>query len=45
MLSAAGGAIRDLDGAPLQYNTRPELHNPFFVAYGPRDHDWVALLR
>jgi 3'(2'), 5'-bisphosphate nucleotidase len=45
VLSAAGGAVRDLDDAPLQYNTRPELRNPFFVAYGPRDHDWVALLR
>jgi 3'(2'), 5'-bisphosphate nucleotidase len=45
VLSAAGGTVRDLDGAPLQYNARPELHNPFFVAYGPRDRDWIALLR
>jgi 3'(2'), 5'-bisphosphate nucleotidase len=45
VLSAAGGSVRDLDGVPLQYNARPELHNPFFVAYGPRDQDWVALLR
>ena len=45
VLSAAGGTVCDLDGVPLQYNTRPELQNPFFVAYGPRDRDWVALLR
>ena len=34
-----------LDGEPLRYNTREELLNPFFVAYGPRDRDWLALLR
>jgi 3'(2'), 5'-bisphosphate nucleotidase len=45
VLGAAGGTVLDLDGAPLQYNTRPEVKNPFFVAYGPRDYDWVTLLR
>ncbi|MBV8877419.1 MAG: 3'(2'),5'-bisphosphate nucleotidase CysQ [Gammaproteobacteria bacterium] len=42
---AAGGAVRTLDGAPLQYNTRETLLNPFFVASGPEDRDWLALLR
>jgi len=45
VLSAAGGVVSDLDGAPLRYNTRAELRNPHFVAYGPRDRDWLALLR
>jgi 3'(2'), 5'-bisphosphate nucleotidase len=45
VLAAAGGTVSDLDGAPLRYNTRVELRNPFFVAYGPDDHDWAALLR
>jgi 3'(2'), 5'-bisphosphate nucleotidase len=45
VLGAAGGTVTDLDGAPLRYNTREEYRNPFFVAYGPTDHDWVALLR
>jgi 3'(2'), 5'-bisphosphate nucleotidase len=45
VVSGAGGTVSQLDGAPLQYNTRPELLNPFFVAYGPSDHDWLALLR
>jgi 3'(2'), 5'-bisphosphate nucleotidase len=45
VLTAAGGSVRALDGAPLQYNTRAELLNPHFVAYGPRDRDWLALLR
>ena len=45
VLLAAGGAVSALDGAPLEYNTRESLLNPFFVAYGPKDHDWLALLR
>jgi 3'(2'), 5'-bisphosphate nucleotidase len=45
VVSGAGGTVSRLDGAPLQYNTRPELLNPFFVAYGPGDRDWLALLR
>jgi len=45
VLTAAGGTVSQLDGAPLQYNTRAELLNPHFIAYGPRDRDWLALLR
>jgi 3'(2'), 5'-bisphosphate nucleotidase len=45
VLLAAGGTVSALDGAPLAYNTREPLLNPFFVAFGPRDHDWLALLR
>jgi 3'(2'), 5'-bisphosphate nucleotidase len=45
VLLAAGGAVSALDGTPLAYNTREQLLNPFFVACGPRDRDWLALLR
>jgi len=45
VLTAAGGTVTALDGRPLQYNTREELLNPHFVAYGPQDRDWLALLR
>ena len=45
VLLAAGGAVSALDGSPLAYNTREQLLNPFFVAFGPRDRDWLALLR
>jgi 3'(2'), 5'-bisphosphate nucleotidase len=45
VLVAAGGAVSALDGTPLAYNTREQLLNPFFVACGPRDRDWLALLR
>ena len=44
VLTGAGGIVSRLDGEPLRYNTREELLNPFFVAYGPRDRDWLALL-
>lgn len=42
---AAGGTVVELDGQPLRYNLREELRNPFFVAYGDRGRDWLALLR
>jgi 3'(2'), 5'-bisphosphate nucleotidase len=44
VVTAAGGTVCRLDGAPLEYNTREELVNPSFVAYGPADRDWLALL-
>jgi 3'(2'), 5'-bisphosphate nucleotidase len=44
VLTAAGGAVLDLSGAPLTYNTRAELRNPSFVAFGPADRDWLTLL-
>ncbi|HWZ63773.1 MAG TPA: 3'(2'),5'-bisphosphate nucleotidase CysQ [Steroidobacteraceae bacterium] len=45
VVTAAGGAVVQLDGRPLEYNTRDELLNPFFVAYGDTQRDWLALLR
>jgi len=42
---AAGGTVVELDGRPLEYNTREGLLNPCFVAYGDRQRDWLALLR
>jgi 3'(2'), 5'-bisphosphate nucleotidase len=45
VLTAAGGSVSRLDGTPLQYNTRAQLLNPSFVAYGPKDRDWLELLR
>ena len=45
VLVAAGGAVVELDGQPLRYNEREALLNPFFVAYGDRQRDWLALLR
>jgi len=44
VVTAAGGTVCRLDGAPLEYNTREALLNPSFVAFGSRDRDWLALL-
>lgn len=41
----AGGEVLALDGTPLRYNARDTLLNPHFVVFGPRDRDWLALLR
>jgi 3'(2'), 5'-bisphosphate nucleotidase len=45
VVNAAGGVVVELSGEPLRYNTRESLLNPFFVAYGDRGRDWLALLR
>ncbi len=45
VVEAAGGAVLDLQGAPLRYNTRPEILNPFFMVRGDPGRDWLALLR
>jgi 3'(2'), 5'-bisphosphate nucleotidase len=44
VLEQAGGHVVDLDGQPLEYNARPELLNPHFVAYGDDSVDWRQTL-
>jgi 3'(2'), 5'-bisphosphate nucleotidase len=43
VLEEAGGAVLDLRGEPLRYNTRESLINPDFVAIGDPSADWSAL--
>ncbi|PWK84750.1 3'(2'),5'-bisphosphate nucleotidase CysQ [Fulvimonas soli] len=45
VLEEAGGAVLDLAGDPLRYNTRESLTNPEFLAVGDTDIDWAARLR
>jgi 3'(2'), 5'-bisphosphate nucleotidase len=45
VVEAAGGAVLDLAGRPLRYNTRPEVLNPSFIARGDPGRDWLALVR
>lgn len=40
VLEEAGGAVLDLAGRPLRYNTRESLINPEFVAIGDPAADW-----
>lgn len=45
VLVAAGGQVRRIDGASLLYNTQRDWINPYFVAYGPSDRDWVSMIK
>ncbi|HET7562763.1 MAG TPA: 3'(2'),5'-bisphosphate nucleotidase CysQ [Rhodanobacteraceae bacterium] len=45
VLEQAGGAVVDLAGAPLRYNTKDSLLNPEFLALGDPAVDWLARLR
>ena len=42
VLTAAGGQVRDLAGAPLAYNARESFLNPDFFAVGDRNFPWEA---
>jgi 3'(2'), 5'-bisphosphate nucleotidase len=44
VLEQAGGAVLDLAGEPLRYNTKDSLLNPEFLALGDRSVDWLARL-
>jgi 3'(2'), 5'-bisphosphate nucleotidase len=44
VLEEAGGAVLDLEGAPLRYNRGESLLNPEFIAVGDLDIDWAARL-
>ena len=45
VLTAAGGAVRTLEGAPLRYNTKADVLNPSFLACGDVRRDWLRALR
>jgi 3'(2'), 5'-bisphosphate nucleotidase len=42
VLEQAGGAVLDLQGHALRYNTKESLLNPEFLALGDRSVDWLA---
>lgn len=44
VLVAAGGAVVTRDGEPLRYNTKADILNPHFLAYGDSGRDWLAAL-
>ena len=45
VLEAAGGIVVDTDFNPLRYNTKPDLLNPFFYAFGDKLVNWPLFLR
>ena len=40
VVEAAGGKVTGLDLAPLRYNTKESLINPYFLAFGDEAVDW-----
>lgn len=44
VVEQAGGAVLTPDGAPLAYNRKDDILNPWFVVVGAADRDWLALL-
>ncbi len=45
ILESAGGRMIDLAGRPLRYNSKDELLNPHFLAFGDQRRDWLAPIR
>ena len=42
ILESAGGRMIDLDGRPLRYNSKDDLLNPHFLAFGDQQRNWLA---
>ena len=42
ILESAGGRMIDRAGRPLRYNTKDDLLNPHFLAFGDVRRDWLA---
>jgi 3'(2'), 5'-bisphosphate nucleotidase len=45
ILESAGGRMIDTAGQPLRYNSKDDLLNPHFLAFGDQRHDWLAPIR
>ncbi len=44
VLNAAGGILQTADFRPLQYNTKDDILNPYFVAIGDPKFDWQSVV-
>ena len=45
ILESAGGRMIDIVGRPLRYNTKEDLLNPHFLAFGDTRRNWLAPFR
>ncbi len=45
ILESAGGRMIDSTGQPLRYNSKDDLLNPHFLAFGDPRRDWLAPIR
>ena len=44
VVEAAGGVVLDAEFAPMRYNTKDELLNPYFYVIGDQSFSWKELL-
>lgn len=44
VVEAAGGAVDNLDGSPLLYNTKAEILNPYFMVHSNCDINWFEFI-
>lgn len=44
VVEAAGGRVTALDGAPLRYNQKAEVLNPYFLVFGDPSRNWAGYL-
>jgi 3'(2'), 5'-bisphosphate nucleotidase len=40
VVDCAGGALVDLEGRALRYNTKAEVLNPYFLVFGDKNKNW-----
>jgi 3'(2'), 5'-bisphosphate nucleotidase len=45
ILESAGGRMIDVAGRPLRYNSKDDLLNPHFLAFGDQRRNWLAPIR
>ncbi|NVK44494.1 MAG: 3'(2'),5'-bisphosphate nucleotidase CysQ, partial [Oceanospirillaceae bacterium] len=43
VVEQAGGAVIQIDGAPLSYADTAQVLNPYFIVHGKSAQDWAAL--
>ena len=44
VVEQAGGHVLKTEGGALDYNTKDDILNPWFVVIGPADRDWLAMV-
>lgn len=45
VVEQAGGAVTDLSGSTIKYNTKESFLNPYFLVFGDLSHDWKKYLK
>ena len=44
VVEQGGGQVLKTNGDALEYNSKDDILNPWFIVVGPKDHDWLAMV-